>query len=62
MKGIRPCWAVVRVRVNERAHAGVNGSRTGKQMTGEDYVLKGAQKAKGVLTGYGPCLLDRDGI
>jgi hypothetical protein len=26
MTGIKPCWSVVRVRVNERTHAGVNGS------------------------------------
>ena len=26
MKGIKPCWSVVRERVNERTHAGVNGS------------------------------------
>ena len=24
MKGIKPCWSVVRGRVNERTHAGVS--------------------------------------
>jgi len=26
MTGIKPCWSVVRVRGNDRTHAGVNGS------------------------------------